>query len=89
MADVTVSEIGEDTFEVVVDEGSSSTTHRVTVEPSDLEGLDDSVSPADLVEASFRFLLDRESKESILSRFELSVISRYFPEYRSELGTYL
>jgi hypothetical protein len=27
------------------------------------------------------FLLERESPESILSRFELSVIGHYFPEY--------
>ena len=35
--------------------------------------------------ASFRFLLAREPKESILSRFELPVIERYFPEYPEEI----
>ena len=34
-----------------------------------------------LVEESFDFLLQREPKESILSEFDLSVISRYFPDY--------
>ena len=38
-----------------------------------------------LVEASFRFLLERESKESILRRFDLSVIRRYFPEFPEEI----
>jgi hypothetical protein len=30
-------------------------------------------------------LLEREPKESILNRFDLSVISRYFPEYEREI----
>jgi len=34
-----------------------------------------------LVEASFRFLLEREPKDSILREFPLGVIERYFPEY--------
>jgi hypothetical protein len=37
------------------------------------------------VEESFRFLLEREPKESILRRFNLTVISRYFPEYEREI----
>jgi hypothetical protein len=37
------------------------------------------------VRRSFEFLLERESKESILSRFDLSLISRYFPEYEQEI----
>jgi hypothetical protein len=30
-------------------------------------------------------LLEREPKESILTRFDLSVIGRYFPEYEREI----
>jgi hypothetical protein len=41
------------------------------------------------VEESFRFLLEREPKESILRRFNLTVISRYFPEYEREIKTRL
>jgi len=37
------------------------------------------------VRRSFEFLLERESKDSILARFDLSVISRYFPEYEREI----
>jgi len=33
------------------------------------------------LEAAFRFLLDREPKESILERFDVMVISLYFPEF--------
>jgi tRNA nucleotidyltransferase/poly(A) polymerase len=39
------------------------------------------VSPERLVQESFRFLLEREPKESILRSFDLSVISNYFPAY--------
>lgn len=45
--------------------------------------------PSLLIEAAFRFLLDREPKESILSRFDISVISRYFPEFESVLPRYI
>ena len=42
-----------------------------------------------LIEACFRFLLDREPKETILPRFRLSVIGRYFPEVDDRIGDYL
>jgi hypothetical protein len=45
--------------------------------------------PERCLEAAFRFLLDREPKESILGRFDLTVISRYFPEFERELPHYL
>lgn len=37
--------------------------------------------PARLVEESFRFLLEREPANSILLRFAVSEIERYFPDY--------
>ena len=40
-------------------------------------------------EAAFRFLLDREAKEQILAHFDITVISRYFPEFERELPRYL
>ena len=39
-----------------------------------------------VVRESFRFLLERERATSILAQFSLSDISRYFPEYPSELA---
>lgn len=42
-------------------------------------------SKEELIKNSFDFLLERESKESILSRFDLRIISRYFPEYEQEI----
>lgn len=89
MAQIDVSGIDEGTFRVRVTEGASTSTHRVTVDPDDLERLTDGQSADELVEASFRFLLDREAKESILGNFDLSVIERYFPEYPERIGEYL
>lgn len=42
-------------------------------------------SPAEMVEKSFSFLLEREPKESILKKFDLETISKYFPEYEEEI----
>ena len=61
-----------DTFRVTVDEGGTSTRHTI--------GLDDAyhrkltagrISKEELIKKSFEFLLQREPKESILSRFDL------------------
>jgi len=43
------------------------------------------MEPEELVRHSFEFLLEREPKESILGRFDLSVIGRYFPEFEREI----
>ena len=44
-------------------------------------------TPERCLEAAFRFLLDREP--SILRRFDVTVISRYFPEFEREMPRYL
>jgi hypothetical protein len=46
-------------------------------------------TPEHCIEAAFQFLPDREPKESILPRFDITVISRYFPEFERELPRYL
>ena len=38
-----------------------------------------------LVRRSFEFLLEREPKESILKKFNLRDIKRYFPEYPEKI----
>ncbi len=38
---------------------------------------------------AFRFLHDRAPKESILGRFDLTVIAPYFPKFEPELRRYL
>ncbi len=77
-------------FDVTVAEGAGESRHEVTVSAADLARLTASgQSPTQLIEAAFRFLLDRESKESILRRFDLTVIARYFPEFERQLPRYL
>ena len=73
-------------FRVRVIDGGSESIHHVTLDPKDHARLaGPTVEPAELIRKSFEFLLEREPKESILGRFDLSVISRYFPEYEREI----
>jgi hypothetical protein len=79
------------TFDVEVREGRGSSRHTVTLDPALLARLAGAraVSGEAFVEAVFAFLLEREPKESILSRFDVSVVSRYFPEFEAEIASYL
>jgi len=43
------------------------------------------IGKEELIKKSFKFLLEREPKESIFSRFNLRVISQYFPEFEEEI----
>jgi hypothetical protein len=67
--------------DVTVSDGGSTSQHAVRVAASDLERWGKGRSVDELVKDSFRFLLTREPKESILKAFDLSVIKRYFPDY--------
>ena len=68
--------------DVRVSDGRSSTDHVVTVSRGELVRYGQRSEPAEkLVERAFRFLLVREPKESILRRFSLAEIERYFPEF--------
>ena len=74
-------------FRVTISEGGSQTTHRVTMSRDAYERLTDTMcAPEELVRKSFEFLLEQEPKESILSRFDVTVISRYFPHYEEEIA---
>ena len=77
-------------FEVIVREGQGESRHNVTMGKGVCERLSGGThTPERCLEAAFRFLLDREPKESILRSFDVSVISRYFPEFERELPRYL
>jgi hypothetical protein len=85
-AEIKVQKVDEGEFRVTVTEGSTESTHLVGVKPEYHRKLTGGkVDEARLVRASFEFLLEREAKESILTRFDLPVISRYFPEYETEI----
>jgi hypothetical protein len=77
-------------FEVVVREGRGETRHHVTMSHEMCKRLTAGKhTPERCLEGAFRFLLDREPKESILGRFDVTVISSYFPEFERELPRYL
>ena len=66
---------------VDVSDVSGKSHHVVRVSASDIERWSRGRSVEELVRDSIAFLLERESKESILSEFDLGVIRRYFPDY--------
>lgn len=85
-AKIEVEKFDGSRFRVRVVEAGGESAHQVTLNPKDYQKLTGgAVEPQELVRKSFQFLLEREPKESILSRFDLSAISRYFPEYEAEI----
>jgi hypothetical protein len=85
-AQIEVEKIDERHFRVRVIEAGSETTHQVTLDPKDRARFGGATAePEELMRKSFEFLLEREPKESILGLFDLSVISRYFPDYEREI----
>ena len=83
---IEVEKTGNFEFRVRITEKSGELAHHVSLKQEDYTRLTGAkVEPEELVRRSFEFLLEREPKESILSRFDLSVISRYFPEYEREI----
>jgi len=91
MSDIIVSKKedkgGVEIYDVDVSDSGSSASFvvRVTSE-SQSRFLPEGFTSAELVEESFRFLLEREPKESILSNFEISTIEGYFPEYPERIS---
>lgn len=87
---IQTSDLDPLTFEVEISDASGKSHHKVVASRKDLERLAgaDTV-PLPCIEAAFRFLLDREPKEAILTRFDLSVIARYFPEFEVKFSCYL
>jgi hypothetical protein len=85
MQTISITHEKDSTYRVIVDEDGSSSTHVVAVWPSDVARYAPGFTPEELLEASFEFLLEHEPKESILPRFELPLIERYFPAYAGDI----
>ena len=78
---ILIKELSDEEFQVTVN-AKNSTSHNVTLTDDTHKNLTNrKVNKKKLIEFSFKFLLEREPNTSILSSFELSVISGYFPEY--------
>jgi hypothetical protein len=75
-------------IEITESDGSGSqTTHQVTMDKNYYMDLTENgrIIPEEFVKKSFEFLLERESKDSILRRFDIAQISDFFPEYEKEI----
>ena len=82
---ISIKKRTDDVFVVTVADGMT-TTHTVTVTDKSFTDLtDNNVTKTQLLEFSFNFLLDREPNTSILSSFDINVISKYFSDYKDEV----
>ena len=74
--------------EITESDGSGSkTTHQVVIGKDYYMNLTERgrTSPEEFIKKSFEFLLDRESRDSILQQFDIAQINDYFPEYETEI----
>jgi hypothetical protein len=94
MADITVTSALKDngwTFGVQVAEPNGQTRHSVTLSRDEFDRITEgkATTPEALVRRSFEFLLEREPKHHILRQFDLSELSRHFPDYSKDIRTRL
>ena len=83
-AEIIVKRIEESpnlTFEVAVNEEISSTRHIVMMGDDFYKELNTETTPEKIIELSFLFLLSKESKEMIYSKFDVSIITSYYHDY--------
>ena len=82
---ISVEAIDNNSFKVSVTK-DSSTEHIVLLNDRFHQNVtNNKITKIELITHSFEFLLKRESNQSILKKFNLEVISQYFPEYIDEI----
>ena len=85
---ISIEKRNDNVFEVTV-ANSVTTTHTVTVNDQSLTDLtDNNATKTQLIDFSFKFLLNREKNTSILASFDINVISRYFSDYKDEVKSW-
>ena len=85
---IIVNKINESQYKVEVNE-KIHTIHEVTLNHDTYIKISKNlVTPEKLIYFSFVFLLERESNQSILSKFNLEIVQTYFPEYSNEIKNY-
>ena len=83
-----ITELSKDKFEITVNV-DQIIKHVVSVTDQMLLNLTkNKISKEELLNFSFNFLLEREPNTTILSKFEIIVISKYFSEYISKVENY-
>ena len=84
--EILITELSKDKFEITV-KANQITKHVVYVTDEMLFNLTkNKISKKELLNFSFNFLLERETNTSILSSFDIIVISKYFPEYPKKVS---
>jgi hypothetical protein len=79
---IEITPLGGDDYAVTLHDAGAATGHQVRVPPALISGLGLGADDGErLVRTSFEFLLEREPATAILSKFDLDVVGRYFPEY--------
>ena len=82
---ISVEAIDNNSFKVSVTK-DSSTEHIVLLSDRFHQVVtNNKLTKTELITHSFEFLLKKESNQSILKKFNLEVISQYFPEYIDEI----
>ena len=88
MGSIKITEIEKDKFRVDVSD-NVKTSHNVVIHDKVYKQLTNGViSKSELLEKSFEFLLDREPNTSILTNFEIQIISYYFSDYANCVRTW-
>ena len=83
-----IKELSDNKFEIIINK-KLTTKHIVLLTNEYYDNLTKKkISKKKLLEYSFQFLLHREPNTSILSFFELNIISKYFPEYENEIKSF-
>ena len=83
MSSIKIIELEKDQFSVeVIDK--ETTFHKVIISDKIHQNITGGqVSKTQMLEKSFEFLLEREPNTSILTNFEIQLISNYFSDYEN------
>ena len=82
---ISIKKLTDDVFQVTVAD-SMTTTHEVTVTDQSLTDLtENKMTKTQLLKFSFNVPPDREPNKTILSSFDIDVISKYFSDYKDEV----
>ena len=73
---ILIKELSKNKYEIIVN-SNTSTKNIVTL--TDI--IYQKITKNELLKFSFKFLLEREINTSILSFFDVTIITRYFPEH--------
>jgi len=85
---ILIKKIDSNHFSIKISK-NTVTTHNIILDDADYFKYSlNIISREKLVEASFKFLSDREPNTSILENFNLKIINNYFPEYSKKIGGY-